>query len=61
MPKFFIQDLDSMDIKPNTTHQNQDISSDSFPSPLKQRVEEFGKEKRKKKNIKYKTGGHYNQ
>jgi hypothetical protein len=71
IPSFRIQDLDSMDMPPNTSqqhqsqqqHQQQDahdeLSSDSSLSPARQREEDLGKEKRKKVGTRCGTGGHY--
>lgn len=65
MPSFGVQELDGMDMPPNTSqqHQQQDahdeLSSDSSPSPARQRQEDLGKGKRKKVGTRCGTGGHY--
>lgn len=39
-----------MDIEPNTSHQNQDLSFDLSPSSPRERTEELGKRKHKKEH-----------
>ncbi|XP_050908372.1 uncharacterized protein LOC127121996 [Lathyrus oleraceus] len=69
MSSFGVQELDVMNMPPNTSQQRQsqqqqqnaldELSSDSSPSPVRQRQEDLGKGKRKKVGTRCGTGGHY--
>lgn len=61
IPGFSIQDFDGMDMDSNTTHQNQDLSSDLSPSSPRQRAEELDNGKHKKIGTRCGTDGHYNK